>query len=480
MPGWLVVTGSVGAGKSTLLRSVADATRRRWRLSGCLSRGGDRPAAGEPAAAYWIRHPADCEEQPWATRRDDGGFDFQHAHLQRLVERLERELEDGAELVLLDELGRLEARGEGLAVAAERTLGSRAVLLASAVRKDQLDALATRLGRVPDVVLDLDTVEPAAALRRALRAVRAADAERIGAFAGIGGLVEVGLGSTLHAWRVPLKGHFLAYLQNLTLVTFGHALHGRGLARISLVEALLKAFSPMGSRLMPMLYIFLQGAVFSLPVALLGWHLPAVLLGSVLMAWLTLGLWLGVKLLTFGGSFLDGLAGLVASVGSVVGAHWTLGEGLLWVLGVKTVLALVVGSAAWRLDLLPRLQRRAAARGAVPGAVPVVAAPAAPPGWRARATGALGDVLRWRFLLAFLVSLLLILFFARLDPADLATVGLRGLCLSYLGFLLVRSLDLRTLAGWLDRRAGLGVAVSLPRALDVLRGKDPDPPSTDV
>lgn len=476
MPLWLVVTGSVGAGKSTLLRSVAAATRRRWRLAGCLSRGGARQAAGEPAADYWIRHPAGGEELPWARRRAEGGFEFFPAHLEGLVERLERELGEGAELVLLDELGRLEAQGEGLAGAAELALRSRAALVLCAVRKDQLDGIAARLGRAPDLVLDLDTREPATALRQALRAVRATDAERIGAFAGIGGLVEVGLGSVLHAWRVPLKGHFLAYLQNLTLVSFGHALHGRGLARISLVEALLKAFSPMGSRLMPMLYIFLQGAVFSLPVAVLGWHLPAVLLGSLLMAWLTLGLWLAVKVLTFGVSFLDGLAGLVASVGGALGAHWTLREGLLWVFGLKGALALAVGLAAWRLDLLPRLQRRAAAR----GPVPVVAAPAAPPGWRARARGALGDVLRWRFLLAFLVSLLVILFFARLAPADLATVALRGLCLSYLGFLLVRSLDLRSLAGWLDRRAGLDVAASLPRALAVLRGKDPDPPSTDM
>jgi nucleoside-triphosphatase THEP1 len=476
MPAWLGVTGSVGAGKSTLLRSLAAATRRRWRLAGVLSRGGERAVAGGPAEDYWIRHPADGGELPWARRQAEGGYEFSFANLDRLVERLERELGDGAELVLLDELGRLEARGEGLAGAARATLDSAAALLVTAVRKDQLAGIAAHLGRGPDLLLDLDTMEPAPALRRALRAVRAADAHRIGAFAGIGGLVEVGLGSVLHAWRVPLKGHFLAYLQNLTLVTFGHALHGRGLARISLVEALLKAFSPMGSRLMPMLYIFLQGAVLSLPVALLGWHLPAVLLGSVLMAWLTLGLWLAVKVLTFGASFLDGLAGLVASVGQALGAHWTLREGLLWVFGLKSALALVVGATAWRLDLLPLLRRRAAAR----GPVPVVATPTAPPGWRTRARGALGDVLRWRFLLAFLVSLLVILFFARLAPADLATVALRGLCLSYLGFLLVRSLDLRSLADWLDRRTGLDVAASLPRALDVLRGKDPDPPSPDV
>jgi len=467
MPRVLVVTGAVGAGKSRLLARLARDTRRHWRLGGCVARGEGRGAEG-PAARYWLEPPAGGPALPWAERRAGGdGFSFSQDALERTAARVRAELAGGAELVLLDELGRLELAGGGLAPLAREVLASRAAVVVLALRRDALAGLISTFGLEEAEVADLDRLDAREARLLLLRGIRAGDAGRIGVFAGMGGLVEVGLGSVLHAWHVPLKGHLLAYLQNLTLASFGKALNGRGLARISLIEALLKAFSPMGKRLMPMLYILLQGLAFAAPVALLGWNLAAVLLGSVLMAWLTLGLWVLTRTLMFGAGFLAALAVLVESVGGVFGAHWTLRGGALWILGLKAAVALAVGTAVWRGDPLTWLRRRLPRR-AVDGGAPQ---PAGRASWGARAWASGRDLLRWRFLLAYLVSLLLILFFARLGPADLATVALRGLCLAYLGFLLLRSLDLHALAGWLDRKAGLGLAASLPRALEVLRGE---------
>lgn len=473
-PRLILISGSLGAGKSTLLAEIARATRSRWRLCGCLSPGEGPGRRGRPAQSYDLQPLPDGPRLEWASPREgEGGFQFHSEALQTVESETLRRLELGAELCLLDELGRLELEGGGLAPLTRRVLASQVGVLVAVLRRDRLAELMAAFGLEGAVLADLDLLPAGQARRLILREIAAADAGRIGVFAGMGGLVEVGLGSLLHAWRVPLKGHFLAYLQNALLVSFGKPLRGRGLVRISFIEALLKAFSPMGGRLMPMLYIFLQGSAFALPVFLLGWNWLSVLLGSVLMAWLTLALWVLVKYLTFGQSFLLALGGLAETVSGWFGASWSLEESALYIFGLKALLALAVGGLAYATDLLPRL-RRLPGRAAPPAETPLDTRPAP---LRRRAGGALRDLLRVKFLLAFFFSVLLIGFFANLTLQDAATVLLRGLCLSYVGFLLLRSLDVQLLARWLDRKTGLGMAASLPKALDVLRGKrDETPP----
>lgn len=279
----------------------------------------------------------------------------------------------------------------------------------------------------------------------------------------------MGLGSTLHAYKVPFKGHVLAYLQNALLVTFGKSLRGRGLVRISFISAMLKAFSPIGARLKPMAYIFVQGACFAAPARLLGWHFVSVLLGSVLMAWLTLAMSLGVKWAMFGQSIFDAFSGAIEFVSGGLGVR---APSLAAVIGaaflLKAALAIALASAAYFGDMQPlvrRLRRWGEGRRRP-------RAPNRPAAGRRPALGtalsALRDLLRPQFALMFLVSVLLLLFFARMSRADLASVVVRGLCLSYLGFVAVRSIDVRAVGAWLDRRAGLGLADSLPAALEVI------------
>jgi hypothetical protein len=283
-------------------------------------------------------------------------------------------------------------------------------------------------------------------------------------------MVEVGLGSALHAYRVPLKGHALAYLQNVLLVTFGKALDGRGLFRISFISAMLKAFSPAGARFRPMIYIFLQGASFAAPIRLLGWQLLSVLLGSVLMGWLTLGLSLGVDYVMFGQSIFDAFSGAIAFASDRLGV---VAPPLTAVIGtaflLKAVIAVALATAAYYGDMRPlvhRLKRRASNRKGPAYASQIVA-----PGRRSAletASAAARDLLRPRFAMMFLVSALLMMFFTDLPRSDLASVVVRGLCISYLGFVAVRRVDIRAVGAWLDRRTGLGLAESLPAALEVL------------
>lgn len=400
---------------------------------------------------------------------DGRGFTFDESTRVAVEERVTAEL-DHADVCFLDEVGRLELGNGGFAPLLASALASRCGAIILAVKKSTVHEVIDRFSLAPSLMVDLDSTTAAQALRQVLRRIASLDAERVGLFAGTTGLVEVGLGSTLHAFRVPFKGHFLAYLQCLLLVTFGKALHGRGLVRISLVGAMLKAFSPIGGAVRPMVYIFLQGCAFALPVRLLGWNVSAVITGSVLMSWLTLVISLGANYVTFGEALFEGLATLVREAGAAYGlSHLSLGQVFAGLFAAKAVLAVGVAVAAYYGDMQPLV--RTLLRSQKVGSVADHAGRLErhPRTRLSAAAAALRDLARPRFLVFFAASTLLLLFFAKLSTSDWIGVVIRGLCISYLGFLVVRRMDFTTMADWLDRNLGLDIAQSLPSALNMLR-----------
>lgn len=89
------------------------------------------------------------------------------------------------------------------------------------------------------------------------------------------GTIEVGLGSILHAFRVPLRGHVLSlnqgfFLSRLTLNFSDSKAASQATQKVSFFTACLKSLSPAGSRLTPMLAISVQGFLFSLAIRILG------------------------------------------------------------------------------------------------------------------------------------------------------------------------------------------------------------------
>ncbi len=467
----VLVTGGVGSGKTRFLTALGRTTGRWWRTCGFVSPAApaERPLS-EPGASYDLSFVRGARRMPWATRRKEGrGFEFRAATRAEAIVRVRGELEAGAEVCFIDEIGRLELEGGGFAGLFRLALTSPCRVVVAAVKKSALAEAIAAFDLAAPLVVDLDTVPAGRALRAVRRRISASEAGRVGTFAGAAGMVEVGLGSTLHAYRVPFKGHALSYLQNVLLVTFGKALNGRGLFRISFISAMLKAFSPAGARFRPMLFIFLQGACFAAPVRLLGWHLLSVLAGSVLMAWLTLGLSLGVDFAMFGQSIFDAFSGAISFASDELGIR---APSLIAIIGgaflLKGVIALGLAAAAYCGDVEPfvgRLRRRGARRQR-PIRVEVAGRRTA----LGTALGAARDLLRPRFAIAFVISALLLLFFTNLSRSDLASVVVRGLVISYLGFVAVRRVDLAALGGWLDRRTGLGLAESLPAAMRVIEG----------
>lgn len=107
-------------------------------------------------------------------------------------------------------------------------------------------------------------------------------------------MVELGLGSFLHAFKIPFTGHFLSLNQSFFLTYCVRILspftekNRFQLAQISfeisILTALLKSLSPAGQKWGPMLSISMQGILYSLGLILFGANIVGAIVGSVLLS----------------------------------------------------------------------------------------------------------------------------------------------------------------------------------------------------
>lgn len=94
---------------------------------------------------------------------------------------------------------------------------------------------------------------------------------KIGKEAGTLSLVEIGLGSVIHSFKIPLGGHLLSLNQIAILSRSSFTLKSpQAPLTISLIAALLKTLSPAGKKLTPMLALSAQGLFFSLAMNIFG------------------------------------------------------------------------------------------------------------------------------------------------------------------------------------------------------------------
>ncbi|MDO9182282.1 MAG: hypothetical protein Q7U04_07725 [Bacteriovorax sp.] len=130
--------------------------------------------------------------------------------------------------------------------------------------------------------------------------------EAIGKYSAILSIIELGLGSILHAASIPLTGQILSINQIaiLSRVSFKEQSNIIGL-KISLISSILKSLSPAGKKLTPMLAILAQGLLFSVGLTLFGVNLVGFFFSIALSsAWAFLQPLLLLYLL-FGKTLLD-------------------------------------------------------------------------------------------------------------------------------------------------------------------------------
>ena len=187
------------------------------------------------------------------------------------------------EVCLLDDIGPLELAGDGFDSTIRTVSGEHGPLVILVVKKRCLEDVVRCYGLSSSEIYDLDQRQDHEnIIAEICHYLENRDARNVACFSACR-LTEVGVGSVLHAVRVPFKGIFLALVQVMMMIGFGRRLNGRGLYQIAFIAALLKSFSPAGPRLKPMFYIFTQGALFALPTSIFAGISPPFSAGRCLL-----------------------------------------------------------------------------------------------------------------------------------------------------------------------------------------------------
>lgn len=305
----------------------------------------------------------------------------------------------------------------------------------------------------------------------------------IGRQAGLLALVEIGIGSLLHALRVPLRGQALSINQCffLSRAVLAREKFHRSRSEpflISSVAALLKSLSPMGGRLGPMLAISAQGFLYTLGIWIFGRTLPGAILGSMLSGmWAFLQPLAGAYIL-FGATFFKAGAGF---------AEWT-SEHFPWlntdrwilllvgILSLKALLCTAAAMAAWFMNdqgyaNYEKRMKSWAARSMAK--TPGPRQTEAPRPLSQAALGALKDLTHPLFLFSLLITGVFLMY-AEGDGRRVLVLMLRPLALGFAAFFFLRSAPVdKWLLKMSVRSARSGVFRALEIALRVVRGERP-------
>jgi nucleoside-triphosphatase THEP1 len=432
----IAVTGPVGTGKSTLLgRLAAWASARGRRVDGFVAEAQGRPVAGRGADAYAL-HWLATGERTVVARRGADGYAFEDTAFER-VRRWAAAL-PAADLVVLDEFGKVEAEGGGLAPAWPDVAASGAGVVAIAVRAGTVPAIEGVLARTFDLVVQADA--PDAWERLSKACVAADDWGRVGIFGAAAGGAEASLGAVLHGALVPARGLVMASLQAAMLATAAKGLERRErVVWVAFVAAGLKALSPAGSRLRPMLGITMQGILYTAAGSLGGWRRAAQIVGAGLVgAWSAAQGFL-LQYLLLGQALLDAIRAAVGWLG-----FGSLAVALAAWVGSWALVSAGVGAVALR-----RMDEAAMLAWAERGEIQ-----------KARA-----EFLRPSFWL----PLVLVALAVKLSGGGWEAVGwvvVRATTIAFLLVVAVRWLDLPGVARWLRRKGQWGPALAFERALD--------------
>lgn len=366
-PGLLIaVSGAPGSSKTRLLAELAARQLSRGqRVEGVLALAGRRGAPGRGADEYWLRLVGSDQEALWAVR--DEALDPPY----RFEPEAERKLEVWAgrlraaspvALLVLDEFGKFELLGKGLMPVWPTLAAAAPQIVVIAVREGLVAEIEAAIGRRFDVRVDAAAPDALEHLQRACEDF--GEWTRIGLFGGASGSLELTIGSAVHAAKVPLGGLAMASLQSAMMVFAGSGLAQPGrVVWVPFVSGGLKALSPAGSRVRPMIAIIFQGLLFGGSVQVLGWNPAALTLGGALVgAWAALqGLLLQYLLLG------DELLRAYDKAVLWLAQQWQISApGLPWLVGAWTLVHAVVAAGvtltAWRLREPPASLQRVLAR----------------------------------------------------------------------------------------------------------------------
>lgn len=464
----LFVTGSIGKGKTTFLNNISSLLRRRWRADGFTCLPERRPSAESSADSYSLKLMRESSLYPWAKKNaNQDGFIFNFETLNLIEEYFDDKRIEGLDVMVFDDLGFLEVSGQGFSPLFARSLSLGSGALVVGIKKQAISAFIEKFNLQNFDIIDLDQTRGRVCKTRLLRELSKMDAEDIGIFSSINGMIEVTVGSFLHAGRFPLKGYILVGIQNFFLILFSKELKGRGLYAISFISAAMKSFSPAGGRLKPMIYIFLQGLCFSLPISLFGHNFFSCLLGSFFIQVISLFFKFFAAYLTFGEAVFDSTLNLVNKL--LTFAHLpaaTLGQLLGLLLLLKLVLALGISAIAYFFDFSFLLLRW---KGKIEKLSATKEMEVKSYSWKDSFLLAFKEMRLKRFLFPFILTLALIYFFSNLSAEGFAGIVIRAFVISWMALVLSRRVDFNKLIYLLNKWGWGHLADALKRAISLVQ-----------
>ncbi len=459
----IAVTGPVGSGKSTLLGTLASWWMARGkRLDGVICEASGSREPGRGADAYVLHWPNTGDRTPFA-RRDETrspAYQFEEAAWERLSHwGSSRASTSPAPLIILDEFGRLEASGDGLIHIWTAIAEADPEIVVITVREECAAAIEARTGRFD---IRVDPRAPDAWDRVRAACVEHADWSRVGLYGAGSGGVEVTIGSALHGARVPLRGLVLSSTQAAVMAHAGEGLGRRArVVWVPFIAAGLKALSPAGSRVRPMLAITIQGILFTLGSSLLGWNALGVGLGGALVGMWAAGQGVVLQYLLVGSDLLRAYEAVVGWVD----ARWDVGmPGIVTAIAIWVVAwGLVSGAvtlAVWRRRALPHRLRIMMERGVIRVRLQRHA------GGRLAALGQAGrDIARPVFWIPIILVVTILVLSG--SPAERAFwVVARAATVGFVLFSLVRMVNPPRVVAWLRTHGHWGPAIAFTRALN--------------
>lgn len=452
------MVGPPGSQKSSLLSDIAARLASRGRpVEGFLSIAGNRPDADSGADSYALLMLPEGAEVPFAER--DAAFSPPYRFLPEALQTVS-DWADGLadrrpERIILDEFGPFELRGEGHFPIWKRVVDAEPAVVLMAVRPSVVEAMEAKLGRAFDLQVSPDEENVRDRLEALCTEPR--DWEAVGLYGGASGAVEMTLGSALHGAQVPLRGQVLSTIQSLMLTAAAEGLVVRArVSWVAIVSAGLKALSPAGNRLRPMVAIASQGVLFSVSIQLFGWNPFAVGIGGFLV-----GAWSAVQGVVFQWLLVGGPMIQAYDTGVKWVTHsLRLGEvGLPVVLGTIVVLSGILTGGATATFWGRRHQGMRKLIDQAEKHRPVIQTTS---DWRSAVKGAFRDLARPSFWVPILI-IVAILRLTKTSWNEEFWVVIRAVSVGLLLFGAARMISPVRFAKWLRTRGLYGPAVALER-----------------
>lgn len=262
-------------------------------------------------------------------------------------------------------------------------------------------------------------------------------AEHIGTCAAQISLVEIGLGSLLHAFKVPFAGMFLS-LNQIFFLSFTIK-QKKLVARtdpfyVSTITAMLKSLSPAGKKLTPMLGISMQGFLYTIGTLFFGLNIVGALVGSVIASVWSFVQPIAIYFIIFGSSLFVAFERAIDSVKKVYPAiDMHLAIKIFWGLVLfKMVFSVFVTLFSFALPTKTVENIYAKIENNVPQAKNLSENEE-----KNIYTEALKDLLSPLFIVSLLFTFFVFLF-VETDKSNLIWITLRPLAVGYLLFLFLR------------------------------------------